>query len=135
MAMKNTARVEWFTFFDKHLTSPNLDTPIRIYALYERGHCRLMNAEVHGYKSRGKCTVLASMTSFRFKQLLPSESSLVQDESIWELCQLENSPVERFDGLDTASIRQQLSWLTRKKKTSSTVPERPICFSGPFYTP
>ena len=26
MAMKNTARVEWFTFFDKHLSLPNPQT-------------------------------------------------------------------------------------------------------------
>ena len=101
MAMKNTARVEWFTFFDKHLSLPNPDTPKRI--LYKRGRCRLMNAWFDCYESGRKCTVLASMTSFQFKQLLPSESSWVQDEGIWELCLLENSPAERFDGLDTTA--------------------------------
>ena len=98
IAMKNTARVELFTFFDRHLSLLNPDTPIRIYALYKRGHCRLMNAWFDRYKSRGKCTVLASMTSFQFKQLLASESSRVQNEGIGELCLLENSPAERFDG-------------------------------------
>ena len=28
MAMKNTARVEWLTFFDKHLSLSNPDTPL-----------------------------------------------------------------------------------------------------------
>ena len=116
MAMTNTARVEWFTFFDKHLSLPKPDTPIRIYALYKRGHCRLMNAWFDRYESRGKCTVLESMTSFQFKQVLPSESSQVQDDRIWELCLLENSPAQCFDGLDTAAIRRQLSQLTHKKK-------------------
>ena len=128
MIVKNTARVEWFTFFDKQLSLPNPDTPIRISALYKRGHCRLMNAWFDRYESRRKCTVLASMTSFQFKQLLPSESSRVQDEGMWELCLLENSPAERFDSLDTTAIRQQLSWLTRTKKHHLRYPKVPFVF-------
>ena len=128
MAMKNTARVEWFTFFDKHLSLPNSDTPIRMYALYKRGHCRLMNAWFDRYESRGKCTVLPSMMSFQFKQLLPSESSRVQDEGIWELCLLENSPAERFDGLDTTPICRQLSRLTRIKRHHLRYPNVPFVF-------
>ena len=128
IAMKNTARVEWFTFFDKHLSLSNPDTPIRIYALYKWGHCRLMNAWFDCYESRGKCTVLASITSFQFKQLLQSESSRVHDEGIWELCLLENSPVERFDGLDTTAIRRQLSQLTSRKKHHLRYPNVPFVF-------
>ena len=126
--MKNTARVESFTFFDKHVSLPNPDTPIRTSALYKRGHCRLMNAWFDRYKSRGKCTVLASMTSLQFKQLLPSESSRVQDEGIWELCLLENSPAERFDSLDTTAIRRQLSRLTHRKKHYLRYPKVPFVF-------
>ena len=87
-----------------------------------------MNAWFDRYESRGKCTVLASMTCFQFKQLLPSESSPVQDEGIWELCLLENSPVEGFDGLDTAAIRRQLSRLTRRKKHHLRYPNVPFVF-------
>ena len=130
MAMKNTASVEWFTFFDKHLSLPNADTLIRIYALYKRGHCRLMNAWFDRYQCRGKCKVLTSMTSFEFKQLLPSESSRVQDEGIWEWCLLENSPVERFDGLVTVAIRQQPSQLTRREKHHLQYPNVPFVFQG-----
>ena len=128
MIVKNTARVEWFTFFDKQLSLPNPDTPIRISALYKRGHCRLMNAWSDRYESRGKCTVLASMTSLQFKQLLPFESSQVQDEGMWELCLLEKSPLERFNSLDTTAIRQQLSRLTHRKKHHLRYPNVPFVF-------
>ena len=128
MAMKNTARVEWFTFFDKHLSLTNPDTPKRIYALYKRGHCRLMNAWFDRYESRAKCSVLASMTSFLFKQLLPSESSRVQDEGIWELCLLEKYPVECSVRLDTAAIRRQISRLTRRRKHHLRYPSVPFVF-------
>ena len=87
-----------------------------------------MKACFDRYKSRRKCTVLASMTGFRLKQLLPSESSWGQDEGIWELCLLEKSPVERFDCLDTAAIRQQLSRLTRRKKYHLRYPNVPFVF-------
>ena len=128
LPMKNTARVDWFTFFDKHPSLPNPDTPIHIYALYKRGHCRLMNAWFDRHKSRGKCTVLASMTGFQCKQLLPSESSRVPNEGIWELCLLENFPAERFDGLNTTAICQQLSWLTCRKKHHLRHPNVPFIF-------
>ena len=128
VTMKSTARVEWFTFFDKQVSLPNPDTPIHIYALYKRGHCRLMNAWFDDYKSRGKCTVLASMTGFQCKQLLPSESSRVQDEGIWELCLLENCAAERFDSLDTTAIRRQLSRLTHRKQYHLRCPNVPFVF-------
>ena len=104
MPMKNSARVEWFTSSDKHLPLPNTDTPMRIYALYKRGYCRLMNAWFDGYQSRERSTVLVSMNIFQFKQMLASESSRVQDECMWECCLLENSRLEWSDGLDTAAI-------------------------------
>ena len=87
-----------------------------------------MNAWFDRYESREKCTVLASMTSFQCKQLLRSESSRVQDEGIWELCLLENSPAERFDGLDTTAVCRHLSRLTRRKEHHLQYPTVPFVF-------
>ena len=44
MAMNNTTGTKWFNFLDIWLKIPNPDSPVRVFALYKRGQCRLMNS-------------------------------------------------------------------------------------------
>ena len=115
-AMQYTDCSTWLRFFDEQLLLPNPTHPLRIYVLYKRGSCKMLNGWIDHHERSERCTLLTSMTRFDFRKLQPTNTTRVRDEGIWEVCLIDNTGGDRFAKLSVDKMRRQLLRLTKRRR-------------------
>ena len=126
--MRHTDCSTWLRFFDEQLLLPNPTHPLRIYVLYKRGSCKMLNGWIDHHERSGRCTALTSMTRFDFRKLQPTNATRVHDEGIWEVCLIDNAGSDRFEKLSVDKMRKQLLRLTPRRRHRLRFPSVPFVF-------
>ena len=86
-ALSPKDKTEWFRLIENEQLTPG---PVHscVFVLYQRENCRLTNAWLDGFSSKGMVTNLASLSRFFFQHLTIKGKRPLPSSGNWERCAL-----------------------------------------------
>ena len=118
-ALSPKRKADWFGLIENELLAPG---PVHscVFVLYRRDTCRLTNAWLESFSTKGMVTTLASLNRFPFLHMTTKGKRPLLSAGAWELCVIHRAESTSSLFYDTHAVREALLRLTRRHRSNTT---------------